>query len=319
MRYRQAGSIWQETEPEILNPQLGIPLPWWPRFTELCGGLRPHELTLFCAPTGSGKTQALAALSAQMVAMDVPHFVAPVETGDRDFLKRVVSQLANHDFNQGDIVDPAFFKAKTASAVQSISQAPLFIADYDNRVDIHEMLNMLKFQVQEHRIKLALLDNLNFFLKVTSSQLEKAEMDNAIHEFVMLAKRLPIHIILVVHPRKTEEGGRIESEFDIKGSSTAVQEASQVLLMNRPTKKQLEDGERNWTHRELVFRKIRKKGQNVGKPVWFFYKDGRLFEEGSRNENVRSNYQNSPGLRSGNDSVLRKPDPRSLGANDRDD
>jgi hypothetical protein len=93
----------------------------------------------------------------------------------------------------------------------------------------------------------------------------------------MAAKDLPMHIILIVHPRKTD-GGRVESEFDIKGSSTAVQECSNVALYNRPKNEDLESRARAFTDRELVFRKIRKRGMNVGRPVWFSYEGGRLQE-----------------------------------------
>lgn len=278
MNFKSLSELFPDAMKEVLDPPRGVPLPWYPKLSELIGGLRPHELTLLCAPTGAGKTQFLAGLSAQLCAMDIPHFVAPVETGDLDFVRRVTSQLVREDLNQGERMPVESLQAKTAPVMPLIKKAPLYVADYQDRVDIGEMLTMLKFQVNANRIQVALLDNLNFFLKVTSSTMEKAEMDSAIHEFVILVKKLPIHVILIVHPKKTD-GGRVESEFDIKGSSTAVQEAAQVLLMNRPKREDIEQGVRSWTDREFVFRKIRKRGQNVGKSVWMTYQDGRLLEE----------------------------------------
>jgi hypothetical protein len=144
-------------------------------------------------------------------------------------------------------------------------------------VKVEEMVNLLKFMHQENGCKVALLDNLNFFLDVVSSQMEKAEMDSAIHEFVMLVKKIPMHIILVVHPKKTENG-RVLSEFDIKGSSTAVQECANVCLFNRPEAKDVEGGRVLFSDRELLFRKIRKRGMNVGRPVWLAFNNGRYQE-----------------------------------------
>jgi len=261
---------------DLITPPRGVPLPWWPRFTEFVGGLRPNELTLLCAPTGAGKTQFLANLSAQLAGMDVNHFVAPVETGNVDFVVRVVSALEKRDLNTGDSFADHEIK-KLTEKNQSLFEKTILISTHDNRVEIEEMINTLKYMWQEYGCKVAILDNLNFFLKVVSSQLEKAEMDNAIHEFVILAKKLPMHIILVVHPRKTLDG-RVESEFDIKGSSTAVQEAANVCLFNRPKSKDIESGRYQSTDRELVFRKIRKRGTYVGKPIWFGFMQGRYLE-----------------------------------------
>lgn len=277
LEYRHVSDVWVNAAEELLNPAIGVPLPWWPRFTGLLGGMRPHELTLLCAPTGAGKTQLLANLSAQLLIGKIPHFVAPVETGDTDFVRRVISCLAKRDYNNGDGVNGDELQKLTAQYANIVAKGPLNLATYDNRVAIEDMLTMLKYQHQTYGTRVALLDNLNFFLKVVSSQHEKAEMDNAMHEFVMLAKKLPMHIILIVHPRKTEKG-RVESEFDIKGSSTAVQEAANVLLFNRPLPEDVEKGRREITDRELVFKKIRKRGENTNKPIWLAYAGGRLQE-----------------------------------------
>lgn len=280
LNYRHLRDVWIDAIADLVSPPEGVKLPWWPKLNAAVGGLRPHELTLLCAPTGAGKTQLLANISAQLLEQSVPHFVAPVETGDRDYVTRVVSSLDRRDYNTGEPVRMGTIEALTARYGEEF-QRPLYIATYDNRVEVEELINLLKFMHSEHGIRVALLDNLNFFLKVVSSQMEKAEMDSAVHNFVILAKRLPIHIILIVHPRKTEQG-RVESEFDIKGSSTAVQEASNVLLFNRPKPNDVEDEKRKLTDRELVFRKIRRRGFNVGKSFWLEYQQGRLeeFEDG---------------------------------------
>lgn len=283
LNYRSGSEVWKDAAKFLKNPPKGIPCPSWPMFNDFLGGLRANEVTLLCAPTGAGKTQLLANISVQLLAQSVPHFVAPVETGDVDFLARVASVMSKEDLNTGDAVAPFKVDAVGDALADSGLIDNLYLATYDNRVAIQDMVNMLVFMVKEHQIKVALLDNLNFFLNVVSAQQEKAEMDNAMHEFVMLVKKLPIHIILIVHPRKTE-GGRVESEFDIKGSATAVQEAANVCLFNRPKQSQIDDGEAMPTYRELVFRKIRKRGLHVGKPIMFRFHGGRYEELEARHD-----------------------------------
>ena len=203
-------------------------------------------------------------------------FVAPVETGDEDFLARVFSAAGNLDINTSDAVAEETIMAIFERGIRPIHESPLLISRYDNRVAIDELISVLDVMAQKG-VKVALLDNLNFFLEISSADMERAVMDEAVHKLVIFAKQNPIHVVLICHPRKTD-GGRVVSEFDIKGSSTSVQECANVLLFNRPTDEQVKDGERTWTERELVFKKLRKRGMHVNKPIWIEYKNGGYVE-----------------------------------------
>lgn len=276
LEFSHISDLVDKTAIELISPPEGTPLLWWFKFNELIGGLRAHELTLLCAPTGAGKTQLLSNIGAQLLIQNVPTFVAPVETGDTDFLIRVLSCFEQRDYNTG-VSHSAESIGNLFVKYEKILERPFYIASYDNRVCIEDMTTMLKYQYQENGIKVAVLDNLNFFLRVVSANEERTEMDTAIHEFVMLAKKIPIHIILVVHPKKTE-GGRVESEFDVKGSSTAVQECANMFALNRPNKDDIESGIRKLSDREIVFYKIRKRGMNVRKPIYLSFDGGRYQE-----------------------------------------
>lgn len=199
-----------------------------------------------------------------------------METGDEDFLARVFSAAGKIEMNAGDPVSEDTIKKAFAQGALKIYESPLLIANYENRVHIDEMIAVLEIMATKG-VKVALLDNLNFFLEITSSDYERAVMDDAVHKLVLFAKKHPVHVILICHPRKTD-GGRVESEFDIKGSSTTVQEASNVILFNRPQEDDVKDGIRTWKQRELVFKKIRKRGAYVNMPIWLEYVSGRYVE-----------------------------------------
>lgn len=275
--YRSITEVWKTAAKDALNPVKGCEMPWWPKFNEMLGGFRPHELTLLCAPTGAGKTAFIANITAQLFVQRIPSFAAPVETGDDDYALRIASAIEQREFNDGKAV-PEEYIAKAGRFISDWGKStPLNIATYQDRVDIDDLENLILDQYHTYGARVILLDNLNFFLKVADQSTFNMEMDETVHRFVMLKKHVPIHILLIVHPRKTE-GGRVESEFDIKGSSTAVQECNNILLFNRPKADEVEKGARTWKDRELVFKKIRKRGYNVNRPVWLTYADGQYQE-----------------------------------------
>lgn len=269
---------------QIANPPKGIMLNGWGEMNERMGGLRPHELTIFCGATGAGKTQFLANIATNLMLQNERVFVASVETGATDFGVRMISVMAGRDLNTGEKHNLNSFSEKISSRFNEI-QKNVFFSTHEDRVDVMDMIETLKFMSEVHGVKVAILDNLNFFLKVTKSADTVMAYDEAIHGFVIAAKKIPIHIFLVMHPRKTTEG-KILSEFDIKGSSTAVQEAPNVLLMNRLDEKDMEANLGDELTREFVFRKIRKRGYYVGQRFYLQYEGARYVER--KNEQKQS-------------------------------
>lgn len=283
---------------DIRNPPEGIAIEGWHDFNEFTGGLRPHEFTIFCGATGVGKSQFLCNIIASLIKQNVKTFCAPVETGAVDFVRRIFSIYGKFDFNTG--AAPTLPMLKNLGEVVSENmvafQDNLRITTYDNRVDVNEMILNLKYMVEVHGVKVALLDNLNFFMKPTKASDAILEYDEVVHNFVMLAKKIPIHIFLVMHPKKTEHG-KVMSEFDIKGSSTAVQEASNILLMNRLNKDEIGKDGLTEFHREFVFKKIRRRGFYVGRNFYLFSKNGKyIHHDTTRDE---PSHQNEAGRSTG--------------------
>lgn len=273
LNFNHASALLAGALHELAFPVPGIDLFWWQRFNDVTGGLRAGELTLVCAPTGAGKTQFLANVACQMWIQNVPTFIAPVETGDQDFLIRMCSVMDGVDWNTGQAHSQDKVMRLSEKYARRFEESPLYLASYDNRVSIEDMEAMLRFQVQANGVKVALLDNLNFFLKIERASDQNLVIDEAVRMIGNVAKQTKLHIMLVCHPKKTD-GGRVVSEFDLKGSSSLVQEAANVLLWNRPPS----EAAALDTDREAVFKKMRRRGTAVNKAFWFAYKGGR-FEE----------------------------------------
>lgn len=263
---------------ELAVPYPAIKLPRWKIFNDIVGGFRMKEYSILCAPTGSGKTEWLANVSDQLIEQDVNHFVMSVETGETDFCKRVIGVRASRDLNHGDAISTHEIAEIHAKHEKHLGSSSLWLGLYDNRIPVEQLKYDIEYMRFNHDCKIVFLDNLNFFMEPKAGNEQILEMDRVTHELIVFCKRVDVHIVMVMHPRKTE-AGRVESEFDIKGSSTAVQEAHNIFLLNRPTKDALKDG-LSKNDRELKIAKLRRRGRYVGKVIVFGHESNRYFEKG---------------------------------------
>jgi len=234
--FNSIGSLYSEAIKELTTPPEAVRLPRSPLLDDMLGGLRPHEFSILCGSTGAGKTTLLANLAVEFMMQGTEQYIASVETGHVDFIKRMISAHAQKDWNTGDPIPEKIISNYSEQFMKLFMNQKSILALYDNRIGVEILMKEIEYAYENFGTKVCMLDNLNFFLDVKSSKDQIVEMDRVTHEFIMFCKRMPIHMIMVMHPKKTESG-RVLNEFDIKGSSTAVQEAHNVLLFNRPDPK----------------------------------------------------------------------------------
>lgn len=269
--------VYLEAVRELSKPYPSIKLDDWPKWSHATGGFRPREFSIFCGPTGAGKTTFLANLSAQLLKQQVKHFVMSVETGHTDFMKRILSVLEGKDLNTGDPVPAEKLAELHTKYDHLLTSDTIEFSLYDNRVSVEQLMADVRYMVEMKGCKIAMIDNLNFFMEVTSEKNQTLEMDRVVHELVIFCKQVDVHMVMVMHPKKTEHG-RVTSEFDIKGSSGAVQEAHNIFLFNRA--RQLKDGSLGPHCRELTLNKMRRRGSHVGKTLVFESEGTRYKEKG---------------------------------------
>lgn len=250
---------------ELLNPPPSLLLADWLKFNKVTGGFRMREFSIVCGATGAGKTTFLSNLSAQFLKSGIKHFVMSVETGHTDFMKRIMSVFSGLDVNTGDPVMPDVLARINSNYEKYLHSDLIEFSLYDNRVNADQLIADLDYMARVKGCKVAMIDNLNFFMEVSTAANSVIEMDKVVHKLIMFCKRTDMHVVMVMHPKKTEHG-RVESEFDIKGSSTAVQEAHNVFLFNRPDANNLN---RQPFDREIRIAKMRRRGAYVGKTIVF--------------------------------------------------
>lgn len=256
---------------EMLNPPPAMQVVGWPLFNQATGGLRPKEFSILCGTSGTGKTTWTANLSANLLVSGVRQFVASVETGYTDYVLRTMSALDQKDYNTGCKYDKAVTDKFAKNYAQILKSNGLFLAPYLTKIDPMRILCDLLYMHEEHGCKVAVLDNLNFFLPYSESGEANASMDRVIHDFITFVKHVEMHVIMIMHPRKLmgkeANDRRIESLDDIKGSSGAPQEAHNVFFFNRLKKEDEDRGYDRGIHRDLLFGKLRRRGGYFGRRI----------------------------------------------------
>lgn len=255
--------LWVPVASSLLEPHPSVKLGRFQLLNTATGGLRANEFSILCGATGVGKTTLCANLSACFIDEKVPHYVASVETGPHDYARRILSVYANEDLNTGDVVPVDKFEKVFKENKERLVHKSTRVSLYEDRFSVSTLMENLDYEIANHGTKVAIIDNLNFFMDVTSVTNQVIEMDRVIHELIMFCKSRPIHVIMVMHPKKTDSG-RVMSEFDIKGSSTAVQEAHNVFLFNRVGQDLIDQEVAAYGDREIMIAKMRRKGRFVG-------------------------------------------------------
>lgn len=270
--------VYLETLEQLAKPFPSVKLPDWKSFNLMTGGFRMREFSILCGSTGSGKTTLLAGISTQLLKQSIKHFVLSVETGRHDYMRRILSVLAGRDLNTGDAVSADTLMRVHEQNRQLLESDTIEFSMYEDRIPVEQLMRDIEHMVAKG-CKVAMIDNLNFFMEVTSAANSVVEMDRVIHELIIFCKKVDVHIVMVMHPKKNNTGGtRVLSEYDIKGSATAVQEAHNVFLWNRPDEENIKSGERHRFDRELTLAKMRRRGGYVGKTL-VFSSNGTSYEE----------------------------------------
>lgn len=277
---KSCAELYAQAMEELALPTPAVKLNSFQKLDSLTGGFRPREFTILCGATGVGKTCLLANFSAAMMRQQEPHFVASVETGATDFIKRVISVLETKDYNRGQALSLEQLKKIHVIHGGILQSEYLQLSLYDNRFSVETLMSDIAWHVKHKGCKIAMIDNLNFFMEVTTAANQVVEMDRVIHELVIFCKQVDVHLIMVMHPKKNDTG-RVESEFDIKGSSTAVQESHNIFLFNRPHPKLVEAGIAEHGDREIKIQKMRRFGRFTGKRLLFKCIDGISYYEGA--------------------------------------
>jgi twinkle protein len=247
----------------------------FPGFTNLLKGHRKGELTVVTGPTGIGKTSVLAQLSLDFAQQGVPTLWGSFEITNVRLVKKLIQQYANKNLEKN--LDDF------AGAAERFSQLPLYFMRYHGGTDIDAVLDAMEYAVYVHDVEHVILDNLQFM--TPSNQMKGFDkfdiLDTAVARLRKFATYRNIHISLIIHPRKEDDGTPL-STASVFGSAKATQEADNVVIVQRGK-----------TYRYLDITKNRFSG-DTGKVPYSFDPESLKYTELTEEEVKKADRENRP-------------------------
>ncbi|PJF16484.1 hypothetical protein PSACC_03676 [Paramicrosporidium saccamoebae] len=223
-----------------------------PRFSSLLNGLRPNELTIFTGPTGCGKTTALVQMSLDYCLQGVRVLWGSFEIRNPRLAQVMLQQLAmtplvNEETN-------TFAEKEYSAASQRLGEIPMHFMNLFGSTGLDTVLDTMEMsmRIDGPKPQLIILDNLQFMLSGQgSSSLDRWElMDRAIINLRAFCSAYPVHVILVVHPRKELDDTYL-GIASVAGTAKATQEADNVFILQKLPDKRYLEIKKNRFHGEL--------------------------------------------------------------------
>lgn len=220
---------------EMLNPDqyAGVPIPSLPELTKILKGFRRGEVTVLTGPTGAGKTTFLGQLSLDFAENNVNTLWGSFEIKNTRLLNKLIKQ-----YSRGPL--PANMDERRQvleNLADRFENLPLYFMKFHGGSDIDDVIDAMDYAAYVHDVEHVILDNMQFMISRNSSKynssFDKYDIqDIAIEKFRKFATEKNIHVTLVVHPRKEDEGVKLGMS-SVYGSAKATQEADNVLILQK--------------------------------------------------------------------------------------
>jgi len=226
-----------------------------PTLSKILGPHRLGELTIVTGPTGSGKTTFLSQLSLDYCLQGVPTLWGSFEIKNTRLVAMMIKQLAYcGGLNWRGTPAPDDQYAGALKNIQTIDftkedefnkyadeldSLDLYFLRFFGSTSVDKVIDALEHAVQQHDVKLIVLDNLQFMISghggsgPGGQHMNKFEaQERALDQFRAFATKHQVHIVLVMHPRKEAEGLPLTIE-SISGTAKASQEADNIIILQK--------------------------------------------------------------------------------------
>ena len=213
-------------------------------------------LTILSGRPGSGKTSIVDQAIAHTIDEEKPVFLFSREIPERisaNWFNIIIAGRRNLEEkcnNEGKTYYVVPYK--TQKQMQEFYREKLFIYKDSEPNDVQSVLRSAEECVRKFGCKLIVLDNLMMIDLQCSESDKNTAQTNFINDLIKFAAKFNVAVILIAHPRKTQDQNSDIEMYDISGSSNIINLAMRSIGLRRVSKKEKEDPKAKWGKYDVV-------------------------------------------------------------------
>lgn len=218
-------------------------------------------LTVLSGRPGSGKTSIIDQTIARTIDDGSPVFLFSKEMPERmsaNWFNTIIAGRRNmvertsRDNRKYYIVPQAIQKK-----MQAQYNKKLFIYRDDEPNDVDSVLKSAEECVRKFGCKLIVLDNLMMIDLNCSESDKNTAQTNLINALIKFAAKFNVAVVLIAHPRKTQDTNSDIEMYDISGTSNIINLAMRSIGLRRVSKKEKNDPKSKWHNYDVVLTVIK--------------------------------------------------------------
>ena len=213
-------------------------------------------LTILSGRPGSGKTSLIDQAIASTIDEDNPVFLFSKELPERlsaNWFNTIIAGRRNMIEKQSNNGKQYYIVPySTQKKMQSFYNKKLFIYKDDEPNDVKSVMQSAEECVRKFGCKLIVLDNLMMLDLQCNESDKNTAQTNLINLLIKFAVKFNVSIVLIAHPRKTQDSNSDIEMYDIAGSSNIINLAMRSIGLRRVTKKEKGDAKCKWKNYDVV-------------------------------------------------------------------
>ncbi|MBN1578220.1 MAG: AAA family ATPase [Chitinispirillaceae bacterium] len=236
----------------IFSPRhSGVMLPCH-ELNRTLGGIRPGELTVVIAHTGSGKTTFALNVAWWCLQAGMKALVLSFEGSIYTQVNKLIEVSTGESIREYSPIENRWKITKDrewiTQQINALNEQPLYFLNREainknGYYDIDKLSLTIEYAAKFHDVNFVVIDHLHYFLNLTAERNPVHKIDETMRKLSQITQRLNVHTMLVVHPSKImdDKSGKLipVGLNSAKGASSIQQEAFNFITVQ---KKEDKDG-----------------------------------------------------------------------------
>lgn len=218
-------------------------------------------LTVLSGRPGSGKTSIIDQTIARTIDDNKSVFLFSKEMPERmsaNWFNTIIAGRRNMtEKTSGDGRKYYIVPYSTQKKMQSYYNKKLFIYRDDEPNDVESVMRSAEECVRKFGCKLIVLDNLMMIDLNCSESDKNTAQTNLINSLIKFAAKFNVAVVLIAHPRKTQDTNSDIEMYDISGTSNIINLAMRSIGLRRVSKKEKGDPKSKWHKYDVVLTVIK--------------------------------------------------------------